>query len=185
MRKIKKILLIFVVDTLVMLVSWAGLSLILLGVRVLSAQQVALMKMLSVYSFFVVMFCYAFYLIFDLCEYLSTEIRFGKMKGQMLEESTKEHSESKLLLYLVFTRMIKVIAVCLILTLIFWLLWLQEYVWGFFLLGASLGFLVFWVLGLLKHHLGYQQDKESSGVTEEVEKLADPKKIRSKTPVED
>ena len=70
------ILLIFVGDTLVMLVSWAGLSLILLGVRVLSAQQVALMKMLSVYSFFVVMFCYAFYLIFDLCEYLSTEIRF-------------------------------------------------------------------------------------------------------------
>ena len=103
----------------------------------------------------------------------------------MLEESTKEHSESKLLLYLVFTRMIKVIAVCLILTLIFWLLWLQEYVGGFFLLGASLGFLVFWVLSLLKHHLGYQQDKESSGVTEEVEKLADPKKIRSKTPVED
>ena len=78
MNTIKKILLIFVIDTLIMLVSWAGLSLILLCIRVASTQQVALMKMLSVNSFFIVMFCYAFYLVFDLCECFSTETQGKK-----------------------------------------------------------------------------------------------------------
>ncbi len=72
MVTIKKMLLIFVVDTLVMLISWAGLSLILFGVRIFTSPQAGLVKILSVHSFIVVMFCYAFYLIFDLCEYLST-----------------------------------------------------------------------------------------------------------------
>ena len=96
MDTIKKMLLIFVVNTLVMLISWAGLSLIIFGVRVFTSPQAGLVKMLSIHSYIVVMFCYAFYLIFDLCEYFSTQSRFEKMKGQMLKESTKRRLESKL-----------------------------------------------------------------------------------------
>ena len=75
MDTIKKMLLILVLDTLVMLISWAGLSLILLGVRELSDPQAALVKILSLHSFVVVLLFYAFYLVFDICEFISTESR--------------------------------------------------------------------------------------------------------------
>ncbi len=78
MNTIKKILLIMVVNTLVMLISWAGLSVILLGVRFLSGPQAALVKILSLHSFVVVMLFYAFYLIFDICEFISTETQGEK-----------------------------------------------------------------------------------------------------------
>jgi len=185
MEKIKKLLSIFVVDTLVMLVSWAGLSLILLGVRVFSGSQVALIRMLSVYSFFIVMFCYAFYLAFDLSKCLSIEIRVEKMKVQTSAEPEKGHLEPKLLLRFVYTRVIKVIAAGLIFTLVSWLLLLQEYVWGFFLLGASLGFLFFWIFGFLKHQLGYREIKGSSAVSADVGRLVDPPEIRSNSSVKD
>jgi hypothetical protein len=171
MDTIKKLLLIFVVNTLVMLVSWAGLSLIIFGVRVFTSPQADLVKVLSIHSYIVVMFFYAFYLIFDLSKYFSTQSRFEKMKGQMLEESTKGRLESKRFFRVVFTRVIRVTAVCLVLTLIVWLLWIGKFTFGSFLAGAVLGFLVFWILSFLKHHLGYQQIKESSGVIEEVGKL--------------
>lgn len=78
MDTIKKMLLIFLVNTLVMLISWAGLSLIILGVRVFAGPQAGLVKVLSIHSYIVVMFCYAFYLIFDLCEYFSTQTQGEK-----------------------------------------------------------------------------------------------------------
>jgi hypothetical protein len=78
MDTIKKMLLILVINTLVMLISWAGLSLILLGVRSLTGPQGDLVKILSIHSYIIVMFLYAFYLIFDLCEYLTTEARGKK-----------------------------------------------------------------------------------------------------------
>jgi hypothetical protein len=73
MDTIKKMLLIFVVNTLVMLVSWAALSVALLGVRAGLGSQAPLATVFSINSYVIVMFCYAFFLIFDLCEYLSTE----------------------------------------------------------------------------------------------------------------
>lgn len=78
MNTIKKILLIMVVNTLVMLISWAGLSVILLGVRFLSGPQAALVKILSLHSFVVVMLFYAFYVVFDVCEFISTETQGEK-----------------------------------------------------------------------------------------------------------
>jgi hypothetical protein len=75
MNTIKKMLLILVVNTLVMLISWAGLSVILLGVRFLSDPQAALVKILSLHSFVVVMLFYAFYLVFDICEFVSAETK--------------------------------------------------------------------------------------------------------------
>ena len=78
MDTIKKILLIMVVNTLVMLISWAGLSVILMGVRFLSGPQAALVKILSLHSFVVVMLFYAFYLVFDICEFISAETQGEK-----------------------------------------------------------------------------------------------------------
>jgi len=78
MDTIKKMLLIFVVNTLVMLISWAGLSLIIFGVRVLAGPQAGLVKIFSIHSYIVVMFCYALYLIFDLCEFFSMETQGKK-----------------------------------------------------------------------------------------------------------
>ena len=75
MKTIKRILLIFAADTLMMLVSWAGVSLILFCGRAIFTPQAVFAKMLSVYSFFVVMFCYTLYLVFDLCIYITMEIR--------------------------------------------------------------------------------------------------------------
>jgi hypothetical protein len=68
-------LLIFAADTLMMLISWAGVSLIIFCVRVIFTPQAVWAKMLSVYSFFIVIFCYALYLVLDLCLYITMEIR--------------------------------------------------------------------------------------------------------------
>jgi len=78
MERIRKILLIFALDTFIVLISWAGLSLIAFCVRAFSTVPTILMKMFSIYPFFIIMFGYAFYLILDLCEYLSTELRIEK-----------------------------------------------------------------------------------------------------------
>ncbi len=86
MDTIKKMLVIFVVNTLVMLVSWAVLSLVLLGVRVWMDPQAGLVQIFSIHSYVVVMFCYAFYLIFDLGEYFSTEA-VGKRESSSTTES--------------------------------------------------------------------------------------------------
>ncbi|MCK4225172.1 MAG: hypothetical protein KAX39_08315 [candidate division Zixibacteria bacterium] len=107
------------------------------------------------------------------------------MKDQILEKLIKERLGFDLFIRLVFTRMIKVMAVCLILTLIAWLLWLENYVWGSFLAGAVLGLLVFLILNFLKRHLGYQKAKESPGATNEAGNLTDPEEIRPKASVED
>lgn len=112
------------------------------------------------------------------------------MKAGMLKEITKGDLESKSLLRLVFTRSAKVIGGGLIFTLILWLIQIQEYVLGFFLLGSALGVFVFWILGFLKKHLGYQspgstgQDSEDLNRTNGIEKLTGPKEISPKTPVE-
>ncbi len=185
MHTIKKMLVIFIGDTLVMLVSWAGLSVILFCIRVISARPVALINMLSVSSFLVATFCYAFFLTFDLWECTSTLSRSGRTEPRRLEESTKGYLESKRFLNLVFTRVIKVITVCLVLTSAVWLVGIGKFTFGAFLAGAALGFLVFWMFGFLKRYLGYQQVKESPAVTEKMGRLPDPEGIKPTAPVED
>jgi len=73
MKRIKKILLIFVVDTFIMLVSWAGLSIIVFSFKIFSPSELFFGKILPLYSFLIILSCYAFYLIFDLCEFFFTE----------------------------------------------------------------------------------------------------------------
>ncbi len=185
MDTIRKILLVFLGDTLVMLISWAALSLIILGIRFHAGSQADLVKILSIHSYVIAMFCYAFYLIFDLCEHISTQSRLNKVKGQKSGASGKESLESKLLLRLVLTRTVKVMVICLTLTLVSWFVWLGKYTLGSFLAGATLAFLVFWALSLLRHHLGYLQDKDGSGTTEEIGKLTGPEEIMPKATVDD
>jgi hypothetical protein len=185
MDTIRKMLLFFVGDTLVMLFSWAGLSLIVLGIRFHAGSQSDLVKILSIHSYIVAMFCYAFYLIFDLCGYISIQSRLSKVGYQKSATSGKESLESKLLLRLVLARTVKVIGICLTLTLIVWFTWLGKYTPGSFLAGAALGFLVFRGLSFLKHYWGATEEKEGSGLTEEIGKLTGPEETIPKATVED
>jgi len=73
MKSIKKILLIFIVNTFIMIVSWAVLILVQLCFRVFSPSEVLLSKVLPLYSFLIVLCCYAFYLAFDLSQYIFGE----------------------------------------------------------------------------------------------------------------
>ncbi len=107
------------------------------------------------------------------------------MKAQILEKLIKGHSGLDLFIRLVFTRAIKVIAVCLVLTLIVWFIWLGKYTLGSFLAGGAFGFFVFLILSFLKRHLGKQKTTESSGAAEESGKLTDPDQIKPKASVKD
>ncbi len=69
MNTIKEMLFIFGINTFVMLVAWAGLSIIIIGVRLLLSSEAPLPKILSLHSFMVVLMCYAFYMVYDLFEY--------------------------------------------------------------------------------------------------------------------
>ena len=107
------------------------------------------------------------------------------MKPQILEKIVEGHLGFNLFLSLVFTRVIKVITVCLVLTSIVWLVWLGKYTFGSFLAGAVFGLLVFLILCFLKRYLGNQKATESSGVAEELGKLTDPDEVRPKAPIKD
>lgn len=107
------------------------------------------------------------------------------MKAQILEKLIEEHLEFGSFLRLVFTRVTKVMAVCLVLTLIVWLVWLGKYPFGSFLAGAAFGFLVFLSLCFLKRYLGNQKPTESSDGEKELGKLADPDGVRPKAPIRD
>ncbi len=107
------------------------------------------------------------------------------MKYQKSGQPTGEHLESRLLLRLVLTRTVKVVAICLALTLISWFIWLGKYTLGSFLAGAAFGFLVLWVLSFLKRYLRYQPNKEGLNAAEEIGKLTDPEEIIPKAPVGD
>jgi len=107
------------------------------------------------------------------------------VKPQILEKIVEGHLGFNLFLSLVFTRVIKVITVCLVLTLIVWLVWLGKYTFGSFLAGAVFGLLVFLILCFLKRYLGNQKAIGSSNTTDEVAKLTDPDEVRPKAPVKD
>ncbi len=185
METIKKMLLTFVVNTLVMLISLAGSSLLIFGAKVLKSPEATLVKILSLHSYIAVMFCYAFYLVFDLCEHFLTHSGSERTTAPMSKEFTKEYSESKVLLRLVVTRAIKVIGACLIFGLVFWFLWLGEYAFGSFLMGAALGLLAFLISSFLRHRLTYRQVEQNLTQREGPQSLTNPEEIRPKAPVED
>lgn len=107
------------------------------------------------------------------------------MNTQILEKLVKGHLGFDSFIRLVFTRVIKIVTVCLILTLIVWLVWLGKYTFGSFLAGAALALFVFLILRFLKHQLGHSQVKQGSGGGEELGKLTDPDEIKPKASVKD
>lgn len=86
------------------------------------------------------------------------------MKAQILENLIKGSFGFGLFLRLVFSRVLKVITLCLLLTLIVWFVWLEKYTWGSFLAGAAFGSFVFWILYFLKGH--FDGPKAEEGLKE-------------------
>jgi hypothetical protein len=107
------------------------------------------------------------------------------VKAQILENLVKGHVGFGLFIRLVFTRVLKVIALCLTLTLIVWLVWLGRFTLGAFLGGVAVGLSVFLIMSSLKRRRGYQEEKESSEPTAELENLTGSEEILPKTSVED
>jgi Ca2+/Na+ antiporter len=86
---------------------------------------------------------------------------------------------------LVFARAVKVIAVCLILTLIVWLIYMGKFTLAAFLAGSAFGLFVFFVLRQLKDNREEKQPKTTAAVNEDVDELNDTEKFQQKTSVED
>lgn len=106
------------------------------------------------------------------------------MKAQILEKLLDGHAGVGPIIRLVFVRVLTVMTFGLILTLIFWLFWLENYAWGAFLLGAALGLSVFLMLNPLKRRLNLPKPHESSGASGEAGDLTDPRHIKPEAPVE-
>lgn len=107
------------------------------------------------------------------------------MKPQILEKLAEGNLGFKQFIRLIFIRVIKVTAVCLVISLIFWFIWLDEFTLGSFFAGVASGFFVFLIYRSLKRPSGNQQAIECLGETEEEEKPADPSRIKQKAPVKD
>jgi hypothetical protein len=86
---------------------------------------------------------------------------------------------------LVFFRAVKVITVCLIITLIVWLIYMGKFTLAAFLAGSASGFFVFFVLRQLKDNRGEKQTRTTAAVNEDVDELNDTRKFRPKTSIED
>jgi hypothetical protein len=102
------------------------------------------------------------------------------MKAQILDKLVDGRAGLGQVIRLVFIRVVAVMAFGLVLTLIFWFFWLEDYAWGAFLLGAGLGLLAFLALNSLRKRFNLQNPV---GSDKEIH-LADPEDIRSDAPVE-
>jgi hypothetical protein len=107
------------------------------------------------------------------------------MKTEILEELAKGRLRSKVLLRLVFIRIAKVIAICLIFVLLSWLFLLKNLVWLSFLLGTILGFLMFMALRFFENRFGVNQGKEVYSNPTAVGNLTEPEEIKPISRVED
>ena len=106
------------------------------------------------------------------------------MKAQILDRLLEGRQGLGQVIRLVFIRVVAVMAFGLVLTLIFWLFWLENYAWGAFLVGAALGLSVFLLLNSLKKRLGLPRPDETSNASDQAGDPADPGRIKSEAPVE-
>lgn len=106
------------------------------------------------------------------------------MKAQLLEELVEGNLRFNLFLRLIFTRMIKVVALCLALTLIVYLLWTGKFTLGSFLAGAMVGLVVFLTLGHLRRHLSPPETEEGAGETDESGNLTQSQETRPRSSVD-
>lgn len=106
------------------------------------------------------------------------------MKPEILEELSKGNWGSGPR-RLVLDRVVKFIAVCLILILLFWLILIEDYTSLFFLLGAMSGFLVFMISRFLQNNFGKERPKQGPADSPEVRKRASSAEARRKSAVGD
>jgi len=106
------------------------------------------------------------------------------MKADILEQLANGNWGSKAR-YLVLNRVIKFIAVCLILILLFWLVLVEDYTSLFFVLGAVSGFFVFLTSRFLQNNFGNERPKKGPPDSPEVRKLASSEETRGRSAVGD
>lgn len=106
------------------------------------------------------------------------------MKAQLLEKLVEGNLRFNLFLRLVIIRMIKVVALCLALTFIVYLLWTGKFTLGSFLAGAMVGLVVFLTLGHLRRHLPPREPEEGAGGTDELDDRTDSQETRPRSSVE-
>lgn len=82
-------------------------------------------------------------------------------------------------------RVIKFVTVCLIFTLLFWLILLEDYTTLFFLLGGISGFLIFIIQHFLENRFGKDKLRESPENLKEIRKPASLEQSQRKSTVGD
>jgi len=107
------------------------------------------------------------------------------MNVQILDEIIQGRFGSKALFRLIVSRIIKTVALCLILTSLLWLLLLEDYALLFLSLGAISGLVIFWTLRFMENGLRGNQEKEDHNKSPEVVDLAEPKKTNQISTVKD
>ena len=106
------------------------------------------------------------------------------MKAQILDRLVDGGVGAGPIIRVVFLRVFTVMAFGLVLTLIFWLFWLEDYAWGAFLVGAALGLSVFLALNSLKKRLSLPKQNESADTSDAEGELTDPRRVKSEASVE-
>jgi uncharacterized protein YneF (UPF0154 family) len=107
------------------------------------------------------------------------------MKTETLEELAKGRLRSKVLLRLVFVRIAKIIAICLIFVLLSWLILLENLAWLSFLLGTILGFSMFLALRFFESRFGESRNNEAHTGLPELKNLTDSEETKRISAVED
>jgi hypothetical protein len=80
------------------------------------------------------------------------------MNVQILDEIIQGRFGSKALFRLIVSRIIKTVALCLIFTLLLWLLLLEDYVLLFLSLGVISGLMIFWMWRFMENGLRGNQE---------------------------
>jgi len=105
------------------------------------------------------------------------------VKAQILQNLTKGNLRFGEFLRLVFVRMIKVVSLCLVLTLVVYLLWQGMFTLGSFLAGAACGLAAFLIWIRLKLQACGRTKQEGPAAADQKDSLAGPAEIRPKTSV--
>lgn len=107
------------------------------------------------------------------------------MKPETLQSLVKGELGFRSFLSLIFLRVVKVVVICLILTLTVYLLWQGKFTLGSFLAGAVVGLTAFLIRTRLKGSSFEPAKQESSPATDSMEEIAGSEEIHPKASVEE
>ena len=105
------------------------------------------------------------------------------MKAQTLHNLTEGTPRFDEFLRLLLVRAIKVVSLCLVVTLVVYLLWQGMFTLGAFLAGAACGLAAFLIWMRLKLQASGQTGPEGPPAADQKDNLAGPAEIRPKTSV--